>query len=275
MMKGKSLFKWNLEGKKAFDGVKESIAHASVLVCLYYTKEFILYSYASNHTCSAILMQKNKEGAKSPIAFMSFPLKTHELKFSAMDKHAFTVVKEIKQFRFYIINSRVIALFPDTIVNSILTQEEFKTKRGNWVAKIQEHDMEIKPTKLVCGKGLCQLIIDNKSSDEVVLENEGMMNDLPKVLFVSTIDEWYSDLEYLLTYGECPTHVSCNERQKLKLKVVNFFLWDNGLYKKGLDGNLLCCIDKKQVSLLQAFHDLACGGHFSTPITAHKILHVR
>ncbi|XP_059075410.1 uncharacterized protein LOC131875334 [Cryptomeria japonica] len=133
--------------------------------------------------------------------------------------------------------------------------------------------MEIKPTKLVHGKGLCQLIADNKFDEEVVLKNEGMSEDLPKVLFVSTTDEWYSNLSYLLTYGECPSHLSCNEKCTLKLKEMNFVLWDNGLYKKGIDGNFSRCMDKQQeVRLLEAFHDLPCGGHFSAPVMPHKIL---
>lgn len=61
MMKGKTTFHWNLEGKAAFNDIKDAIAHAPVLVCPNYTKEFIMYSYASEHTMSAILMQKNSE----------------------------------------------------------------------------------------------------------------------------------------------------------------------------------------------------------------------
>ncbi|XP_059066460.1 uncharacterized protein LOC131857761 [Cryptomeria japonica] len=136
--------------------------------------------------------------------------------------------------------------------------------------------MEIKPTKLVRGKVLCQLIVDNKPNEEIVFENEGMTEDLPKVLFVSTTDEWYSDLAYFLAYGECPSHLSHNEKCTLKLKAVNFVLWDNGLYKKGIDGNFLHCVDKEQqVRFLKAFHELACGGYFSAPGMTHKILHAK
>ncbi|KAH9295897.1 hypothetical protein KI387_039485, partial [Taxus chinensis] len=54
--------------------------------------------YASEHTISAILMQKNSEDVESPIAFMSSPLKPHELKMSQLEKHAFAVVKAVKNF---------------------------------------------------------------------------------------------------------------------------------------------------------------------------------
>lgn len=80
MMKGKDAFHWNHEGRKTFTEIKDAIAHAPMLVCSNYTKSFVMYSYASKHTLSAILMQKNDEGIESPISFKSCPLKAHELK---------------------------------------------------------------------------------------------------------------------------------------------------------------------------------------------------
>ena len=99
-MKGSQSFKWNDSGKKAFDKIKDAIAQAHVLVHLYYTKEFILYCYALAHTLSVILMQENKEGIQAPIAFMSTPLKEHELRYSQMEKHTYLVVRALKIFRF-------------------------------------------------------------------------------------------------------------------------------------------------------------------------------
>jgi len=274
MMKGKATFHWSVEGKVAFEDIKRAIAHALVLVCLDYTKDFIVYSYASKHTLSAILVQQNEEGVESPISFMSCPLKAHELKYSNMEKHAYAMVKEIKHFRFYILNSHTIVLVPDTTVKSILTQQEFGTKRGNWIAKIQEFDLDIKPTKLVRGRSLCQLIADNVPKETG--DEEEKVEDMPTVLFVTTIDEWYSNIAHFLTYGECPSHLSYKEKRTVKLKAANYVLWDNGLYKRSLDGVFLHCVDKAQQNrLLESFQNLACGGHFSALVTAHKILRAR
>ncbi|KAH9294618.1 hypothetical protein KI387_038206 [Taxus chinensis] len=77
MMKGSPNFWWSEEGKNSFEEIKASVAHAPVLVCPNFSKDFIMYSYASEHTVSAILMQKNSEDVESPIAFMSSPLKPH------------------------------------------------------------------------------------------------------------------------------------------------------------------------------------------------------
>ncbi|KAH9326497.1 hypothetical protein KI387_006675, partial [Taxus chinensis] len=91
--------------------------------------------YASEHTVSAILMQKNSEDVESPIAFMSSPLKPHKIKMTQLEKHAFAVVKAVKNFKYYILNSHTVVLVPDTAVKSILTQQELGSLRGNWIAK--------------------------------------------------------------------------------------------------------------------------------------------
>ncbi|XP_057849101.2 uncharacterized protein LOC131060021 [Cryptomeria japonica] len=243
-MKGKIVFRWSVEGKTTFNEIKEPIAHAPVLVCPNYTQYFIIYSYASEHTMSAILMQKNQEGIESPIAFMNFPLKVDELKYSQMEKHAYVIVKVVKYFKFYILNSHTLVLVPDTTVKSILTQQEFGTKRGNWIAKIQEYDLEIRPTKLVHGKDLYQLMTENGSShlcDKV----DDISECLPTVLFVNTTNEWYSSISHFLTYGDCPSYLSYRERRNVKLKVANFVIWDNCLYKN-IDGVFPRCVDKVQ-----------------------------
>ncbi|XP_057862523.1 uncharacterized protein LOC131070879 [Cryptomeria japonica] len=105
MMKGKTAFHWNSEGKVAFNDIKDAIAHAPIL--------------------------KNSEEIESPIDFMSCPLKSHELKYYSIEKNAYAVVKAVKNFHFYIPNSHTVVLVTNTSVKSILTQQEFGTKKGN------------------------------------------------------------------------------------------------------------------------------------------------
>ena len=62
MMKGDMTFKWSDIGKRDFEDIKGVIAKAPILIHPNYTKEFIIYCYASEHTMPAIVMQENKEG---------------------------------------------------------------------------------------------------------------------------------------------------------------------------------------------------------------------
>lgn len=49
-------FKWTKEAKEAFKKIKGSVANAPTLINPDFTKDFILYCYASEHTMSGILL---------------------------------------------------------------------------------------------------------------------------------------------------------------------------------------------------------------------------
>ena len=45
-----------------------------------------------------------------------------------------------------------------TVVKDILSQQDCLGIRGKWVSKIQEYDLDIKPTKLIKGQGLAKML---------------------------------------------------------------------------------------------------------------------
>jgi hypothetical protein len=75
-----------------------------------------------------------------------------------------------------------------------------------WVTKVEEYYLTIKPTSLVRGHGLCKLMAESKDSP---LDNTG---EASTTLLVSLIDPWFSNVAYLLTYGEFPPNMSHKER---------------------------------------------------------------
>jgi hypothetical protein len=75
-----------------------------------------------------------------------------------MEKQAYAPVKELKEFRVYILHSHVISFVPTSAVKDILTQPDPEGRRLKWIAVLLEYDLEIKPTKLVKGQGLEKLM---------------------------------------------------------------------------------------------------------------------
>ena len=71
------------------------------------------------------------------------------------------MVKALKAFRVYVLHSRVTAYVPSASVKYILIQPDIDGRRGKWIAKILEFDLEIKPTKLVKGQGLAELLAES------------------------------------------------------------------------------------------------------------------
>ena len=86
MLKKEVGVKWTLEAKKSFELEKHALTQAPVLISPDFTKDFLIFSFASEHTVAAVLLQKNPEGQEQPIAFFSKALRDAPLKYNIMEK---------------------------------------------------------------------------------------------------------------------------------------------------------------------------------------------
>ena len=71
MVKQNALFKWTEIEKSTFNKIKTAVAHAPSLKIPDFDKDFILYTFASDDSPAAVLMQKEDGGDEFPISFMS------------------------------------------------------------------------------------------------------------------------------------------------------------------------------------------------------------
>jgi hypothetical protein len=78
------------------------------------------------------------------------------------------LVKSVAHFHTYILNSHVISYVPSSPVKMLLNQQLREGKWANWLPKIQEYDIEIKPLKVVKGQGLCKIIMNSDSVDGMI-----------------------------------------------------------------------------------------------------------
>ena len=86
MLKNKVGVKWTLEAKNSFALVKHALTQAPVLISPDFTKDFLIFSFASKHTVAVVLLQKNPEGQEQPIAFFNKALRDAPLKYNIMEK---------------------------------------------------------------------------------------------------------------------------------------------------------------------------------------------
>lgn len=125
-----------------------------------YSKVFILHTFSSDNSYATILNQKNEDGDEVPIYFMSQELQGSELKYQDVEKQYFLVSKELKHFRPDLLKVRKKVIFHHLMVRSLLVQKDTGERRRNLMTTLQEYDMEINPTKIMRGKGLCKLAIE-------------------------------------------------------------------------------------------------------------------
>ena len=69
MLKKDHEIKWTAKPKKYFKEIKQAISEAPVLVSPDFTKYFLIFSYASEHTITAVLLQRNNENMEKPPSF--------------------------------------------------------------------------------------------------------------------------------------------------------------------------------------------------------------
>lgn len=71
MLNKDSTLKWIVEAKQSFEAIKEALTKTSILKSPDFKKDFIFFSFASEHTIAVVLMQNNDQGYEQPIAFFS------------------------------------------------------------------------------------------------------------------------------------------------------------------------------------------------------------
>ena len=148
-----------------------------------------------------------------------------ELKYSLIEKQAYALVKALKSFRVYILHSKIIAYVPNIVVKDVLMQPDTEGKRGRWIAKILEFDIEIKPTKLIKGQGLAHLMADsNCKALNLSLTNSNIPQVDEKIMPYSDLFEsqWYQDNVYFLQNLTCPPKMEKSKKRELKLKAIKY-----------------------------------------------------
>jgi hypothetical protein len=202
------------------------------------------------------LLQKNDEGQEQPIAFMSKAMHNSELNYTVMEKQGYALVKSLNHFRVYVGYSKIVGYVPHSAVKDILAQQDCLGVRGKWVSKLQEYDLEIKPTKLVKGQGLAQMLTEgNEQALDIVCQNSQPGLVLSAKLQELEQHQWYLDIIFFLLNLTCPNHLIGHKRRALRLKVSKYCIIQDGLEWRNHDVVILRCVDELESKrLITKFH---------------------
>jgi hypothetical protein len=151
-------------------------------------------------------------------------------------------------------------------------------RRGNWMAIVQEFDLDIKPAKIIKGQRLCRMAAEAQDLENV--EDSSWENELSlwciEDLYVPPDKEsLYGNLSYLLHHGTCPENLNPRERRVIRLKSTQYHLINSMLFHVNYDGVLLICLEHDDVEKVpKELHDDPIGGNFVGETMTHKILRV-
>ena len=81
MLKKDNTVKWAEDAMKPFNLVKFALTTTPVLISPNYTQDFIIFSFSSEHTVAAVLMQK-RDQIEQPISFFSRTIQDAALRYN-------------------------------------------------------------------------------------------------------------------------------------------------------------------------------------------------
>jgi hypothetical protein len=120
---------------------------------------------------------------------------------------------------------------------SIKTSPQSTIKRrkwDNWLAKIQEYDIEIKLLHVIKGQGLCKIIFGSDSLNKCISITIGGS---------TSAYDWYKDIILYLKSWQFPNDMSSKERRTLKIISNQYVLVAQILLHRNFDEMLLRCVD--------------------------------
>ena len=103
MLRNGNEVRWTSESRNSFEKIKKSLNEAPMLINLDYSKDFLIFFFASSDTMADVLLQKNDVGLEQPIAYFSRALRDAEVRYDIMEKQAYALVKSLKSFRVYVL----------------------------------------------------------------------------------------------------------------------------------------------------------------------------
>jgi len=173
-----------------------------------------------------------------------------------MEKQSYALVKSLNHFKSYVGYSRIVSFTPHPTAKDILSQHDCLGTSGKWVSKIQECDLEIKPTKIIKGQVLANLI--TKCNEEEIGLKDEHCNMVSVVTHVLEKQDWYKDMVFYLRHLTSPSHLPEHKRISLRLKASNYSFIDQGYQGMGWrspDGVIPRCVDSEEVENLKTeFH---------------------
>jgi hypothetical protein len=78
--------KWTPKERKCFEDIGVALTKAPILASPNFEKDFILLSFASEHTIVGVLLQKDEKIFENPIAYYKNTLMDSTLKYDIMEK---------------------------------------------------------------------------------------------------------------------------------------------------------------------------------------------
>jgi hypothetical protein len=271
ILKKDSEFVWDTIANNAFEALKLSLMHASLLFPPDYSRGYFLYLTASDYTTGMVLIQEDDANEEHVIYYLIRSLTPTEIKYLHVEKLTLVVVQAVQCFWHYILSCKTTVISHCNPMQHILTRQLLGGKYSKWIVILQEFDLEFEHAKSNKSLVFAELICDFPYSE---MENVAVDSLPDESLFLINADDiWYGDIIiYLQTQTFQPTF-SSTDRRRIRYQARQYIILGDTLYRRGIDSVFRRCLTFDEAEkALNDCHSRACGGHMSMYATAQKIL---
>jgi hypothetical protein len=173
-----------------------------------------------------------------------------------MEKQEYALVKALKSFKVYVLQSKITAYVPSSVLKEILFQLDCEGKRGKWITKILEYNLTINPTQLIKGQGLAKFMTESNCKAIRLYHFSGKSQNssfqveetVSQVSNRYSSSPWYKYIIFFLLNLQSPPDLDKSKFRSLKLKSLKYCIIDEILFWKEPKGILLRCADEEEAN---------------------------
>ena len=137
-------FTWSNECQQAFDYLKNALTSEPIMLPFPdFSKEFILYTDASNFSIGYILGQKDQDNREHVISYAGRSLQPGERRWGITDKECLAVIEGVKHFHVYL-SGRKFQIYTDhSALKWLQTRKADNGRLGRWSLLLQDYNYEV------------------------------------------------------------------------------------------------------------------------------------
>ena len=147
-------WEWGNDQRDAFECIKQCLISEPILGYPDFTREFIVYTDASEYGIGAVLaqiqrspQQTNNSGESKEkevvIAYSSKHLNDRETKWSTTEKECFAIIQAVDIFKPYLYGRKFTVITDHRPLEWLMSKKEPSGRLARWALKIQEYDITI------------------------------------------------------------------------------------------------------------------------------------
>ncbi|XP_016192711.1 uncharacterized protein LOC107633619 [Arachis ipaensis] len=158
LMKKGIAFEWTPACEEAFNHFKEILAAPPVLGKPKAGESLYLYLAVTEEALAAVLVREEGK-TQQPVYFVSRALQGAELRYSKLEKLAFTLLTSSRRLRQYFQSHRIVVR-TDQAIRQVLQKPNLAGRMMTWAIELSQYDLQYKPRHAIKAQAMADFLVE-------------------------------------------------------------------------------------------------------------------